>query len=77
MIVRYTRRAEGDLAKILNYLERSPRGALSVRLAIKRTIDTISQNPNIGRVAARGVIRGVPVGRYPYLIFWTVEADEI
>jgi plasmid stabilization system protein ParE len=41
MIVRYTRRAQGDLAKILNYLdERSPCGALSVRLAIKRTIDT-------------------------------------
>jgi toxin ParE1/3/4 len=53
MIVRYTRRAQGDLAKILNYLdERSPRGALSVRFAIKRTIDTISQNPNIGRLAA-------------------------
>ena len=78
MIVRYTRRARGDLAKILNDLdERSPRGALSVRLAIKRTIDTISRNPNIGRLAARGVIRGVSVGRYPYLVFWTVEADEI
>ncbi len=78
MIVRYTRQAQGDLAKILNYLdERSPRGALSVRLAIKRTIDTISQNPIIGRLAARGVIRGVSVGRYPYLVFWTVEADEI
>jgi plasmid stabilization system protein ParE len=42
MIVRYTRRAQGDLAKILNFLDaRSPRGALSVRVAIKRTIDTI------------------------------------
>ncbi|HWY80411.1 MAG TPA: hypothetical protein VNY10_00460 [Roseiarcus sp.] len=39
MIVRYTRRAQGDLTKILDYLdERSPRGALNVRLAIKRTI---------------------------------------
>jgi plasmid stabilization system protein ParE len=49
MIVRYTRRAQGDLAKILNFLDaRSPRGALSVRLAIKRTIDTIGKNPDIG-----------------------------
>jgi plasmid stabilization system protein ParE len=53
MIVRYTRRAQGDLAKILNYLdERSPRGALSVRLAIKRTIDAISHNPSIGHPTA-------------------------
>ena len=78
MIVRYTRRAQGDLAKILNDLdERSPRGALSVRLAIKRTIDTISQNPDIGQPTARRAIRGMPVGRYPYLVFWTVEAGEI
>jgi plasmid stabilization system protein ParE len=35
MIVRYTRRAQNDLANILNYLDkRSPRGALSVKLAI-------------------------------------------
>lgn len=67
MIVRYTRRAQGDLAKILNDLdERSPRGAPSVRLAIKRTIDTISRNPSIGHLTARRAIRGI-----------TVEADEI
>ena len=78
MIVRYTRRAQGDLAKILNNLdERSPRGALSVRLAIKRTIDTISHNPSIGHPTAICAIRGTPVGRYPYLVFWTDEADEI
>ena len=78
MIVRHTRRAQGDLTKILNYLdERSPRGALNVRLAIKRTIDTISHNPSIGHATARRAIRGMPVGRYPYLVFWTVEAGEI
>jgi plasmid stabilization system protein ParE len=78
MIVRYTRRAQDDLANILNYLDRrSPRGALKVKLAIKRTIDTISQNPNIGRATRVETIRGLPVGRYPYLVFWTVEAGEI
>jgi toxin ParE1/3/4 len=69
MIVRYTRRAQGDLAKILNYLdERSPRGGPSVRLAIERTIDTISHNPSIGHPTTRHAIRGMPVGRYPYLV---------
>jgi plasmid stabilization system protein ParE len=53
MIVSYTRRAQGDLTKILDYLdERSPRGALNLRLAIKRTIDTISRNPSIGNATA-------------------------
>lgn len=78
MIVRHTRRAQGNLTKILNYLdERSPRGALNVRLAIKRTIDTISHNPSIGHATARRAVRGMPAGRYPYLVFWTVEAGEI
>ncbi len=77
MIIRYTRRAQNDLTNILNYLEkRSPRGALSVRLAIKRTIDAIGDNPNIGHLTKRAV-RGAPAGRYPYLIFRTVEAGEV
>ena len=78
MIVRYTRRAQADLANILNYLDlRSSRGALSVWVAIKRTIDTISKNLDIGRLSPKDGVRGAPVGRYPYLIFWTVEAGEI
>jgi plasmid stabilization system protein ParE len=70
MIVRYTRRVQGDLTKILNYLdERSPRGALNVRLAIERTIDTISRNPSIGHATARRAIpryasRSISVSRF-------------
>jgi toxin ParE1/3/4 len=70
MIVRYTRRAQGDLTKILDYLdERSPRGALNVRLAVKRTIDTISRNPSIGHATARRAIpryasRSISVSRF-------------
>jgi plasmid stabilization system protein ParE len=69
MIVRYTRRAHNDLTNILNYLDkRSPRGALSVK-AIKRTVETIGRNPNIGHQIGRESVRGMPVGRYPYLVF--------
>jgi toxin ParE1/3/4 len=67
MIVRYTRCEANDLANILNYLDRrSPRGALSVKFAIQRTVDIMGQNPNIGHTIAREAIRGVRVGRYPY-----------
>jgi toxin ParE1/3/4 len=78
MIVRYTRRALDDLSRILDYLdERSPRGARNVKLAIKRSLDAISENPGIGRPARHGGTRGMPVGRYPYLIYWAVEANEV
>jgi len=30
-----------------------------------------------GDVAGTEAVRGAPVGRYPYLVFWTVEAGEI
>jgi toxin ParE1/3/4 len=69
MIVRYTRRALGDLSRILDYLdERSPRGALNVKLAINRSINAIGESPGLGRPTGRGGTRGMPVGRYPYLI---------
>ncbi len=78
MTVRYTRRAQNDLTKILDYLdERSPRGALSVKQAIKRAVEAIGENPGVGRPTGKGEIRGMPVSRYPYLIYWTVEADEV
>ena len=78
MIVRFTRRAHSDLTEILDYIDmRSPRGAMSVKLAIKRAIDMIGDNPGVGRLTGKGAIRGMPVGRYPYLIYWTVEGNEI
>jgi toxin ParE1/3/4 len=78
MNARYTRRALSDLSRILDYLdERSPCGALNVKLAIRRAVDAIGENPGIGRPTGRGGMRGMPVGRYPYLIYWTVEANEV
>jgi toxin ParE1/3/4 len=78
MIVRYSRRAESDLAEILDYIEeRSPQGAHKVKLAIKRAIETIGQNPNVGHSTGRGAVRGSSVGKYPYLVYWTIEADEV
>jgi toxin ParE1/3/4 len=78
MIVRYSRRAQRDLERILNYLDaRSPRGALNVKRAIKRAIGTIGENPSIGHPSGNGATRGFPAGRYPYVIYWTVEDGEV
>lgn len=79
MTVRYSSRAIGDLAEIADYLiARSPRGAQSVETAIHRTIEVIASFPGAGRgLRQRPTVRVMPVGRYPYLVFYTARNDEI
>lgn len=79
MTIRYSSRAIGDLAEIADYLiARSPRGAQSVEAAIHRTIEVIASFPGAGRtLRQRPTVRVVPVGRYPYLVFYTARTDEI
>lgn len=77
MKVRYTPRAHDDLGAILSYIERhSPQGARNVMRALHRTIELIGQYPQSGRLAGEQGTRVLPVGRYPYLIYWSVEAGE-
>ena len=77
MRVRYTPRAIGDLAAILRYLnEHSPQGLRNVRRAIDNTERLIGQYPQVGRMSKETGTRVLPAGRYPYLIYWTIEADE-
>jgi toxin ParE1/3/4 len=77
MRVRYTPQARNDLTQILAYLiERSPGGARNVRSAIDRTIQLIGEHPHAGRLAGEQGTRVLPAGRYPYLIYWSIEAGE-
>ena len=78
MRVRYTRRSRADLLAILNYLnERSPQGARNVDRALKKAIDLIGEHPHVGRHAGEQESRVLPVGRYPYLIYWSVEGGDV
>ncbi len=78
MRVRYTPRARSDLQSILQYIdERSPRGARNVKRAIQKTIELIGEFPEGGRRAGEQTTRVLPAGRYPYLIYWSVEAGEV
>jgi toxin ParE1/3/4 len=77
MRVRCTPRARSDLRSILQYIdERGSRGALNVKRAIQRTIKLLGEFPESGRVSGEEGVRGLPAGRYPYLIYWTVEGGE-
>jgi plasmid stabilization system protein ParE len=77
MRVRYTPQASGDLEKILRYLnEHSAQGLRNVKRAIDRTERLIEQFPQGGRRSKETGTRVLPAGRYPYLIYWTIEAGE-
>jgi plasmid stabilization system protein ParE len=77
--LRYSPRVRRDLAEIADYLTaRSPKGALSVERRIRKTIDLITAFPGAGRrLDQRPAVRVMPIGRYPYVVFYTLNADEI
>ena len=77
MKVRYTPRARNDIVQIAGYLsERSLVGARNVRHAIDRVIELIGEHPHSGRRAGEQGTRMLPVGHYPYIVYWKIEADE-
>jgi toxin ParE1/3/4 len=78
MRVRYTPRARSDLQSILRYIdERSPRGAGSLKRAVRKTIELIAEFPESGRLTGEQATRVLPAGRYPYLIYWAIKENEI
>jgi plasmid stabilization system protein ParE len=78
MRVRFTRRSQADATAIFNYLdEKSPQGANSVKRAFKKAVELIGDYPHVGRHSGEQDTRVLPVGRYPYLIYWSIEADEV
>lgn len=78
MKVRYTRRSRADLIGILDYLmAQSPQGARNVRRAFEKTVEMIGDFPNAGRKSGEQDTRVLPVGHYPYLIYWAIEAGEV
>lgn len=80
MKVRFTSRATQDLAAIGDYLrERNPRAAGKVRTAILRSLETLVMFPNMGRRQRVEGVRKIVTRRYPYLVYYTVDAgnDEV
>jgi plasmid stabilization system protein ParE len=78
MKVRYSASASADVGEILSYLEvRNPRAASSVAAAIEATVTRIVQFPQSAQLTDAPGIRAVPAGRYPYLIFYATDGDEI
>ena len=78
MRVRYTLRARSDLRAILQYIDkRDSRGAQNIKRAIRKTIQLIGEFPESGRHSGEQSTRVLPAGRYPYLLYWAVEAGDV
>jgi toxin ParE1/3/4 len=75
----YSPRAIADIIDIADYLKaRSPTGAHAVQLRIERSIALLAEFPGAGRtLAQRPQVRVMPLGRYPYLIFYTVSGEVL
>src|SRR5271165_2058590 len=78
MIVRFTQRAENDLAAILDYLVAlSPESARRVAASLEETIRIIADHPFGARKTARPMLLVKIVPRYPYKIFYRVREDAV
>lgn len=67
----------GRLRQVIDYLSnQNLQGAHNVKRALDATIDLIGDFPQCGKLAGEQGVRVLPVGRYPYLVYWSVEAGE-
>ena len=78
MNVVYAPRALRDLQGLSAYLvERSPAGAGNVLAAIRSSINTLSYFPEIGPLVDDAGHRRISVPRYPYVIFYRIDTDDL
>jgi toxin ParE1/3/4 len=78
MKARFSDTALIELEEIFTYIAAdNPNAAAEVIRRIKHVVTTIGEFPEIGHEADEPNSRMLSVGRYPYLIFYTVAADEV
>jgi plasmid stabilization system protein ParE len=77
--ITYSPRAVADLAGIGDYLyERNPWAAAAVERRIRTIVELAGQFPASGRtLEQRSIVRVIPLGNYPYLVFYTVSGEEL
>lgn len=78
MKLRYTPRAKLDLAEIYDYIaQENPPAARRVILLIRNAAETLPQNPQIGRVGRLARTRELTVDRFPFMLAYRIESEEI
>jgi toxin ParE1/3/4 len=78
MKLRYTRRARIDIDGIHDWISRhNPQAAAAVVDRIRKTAELLSEHPGLGRETDIPGIRVLSVPRCPYLVYHTLEGDEV
>ena len=78
MKLRYTPRARLDLAEIHDYIaQENPQAARQVVAIIRKAAEVLTQNPLVGRAGRIAGTRELTVGRFPFMLAYRVDADEI
>jgi toxin ParE1/3/4 len=78
MRARYTEAALAELGNIFSYIAQHNRvAAAQVVARIEDAAARLARFPQMGTPKYKPGVRMIPLRRYPFLIFYTVEADEI
>jgi toxin ParE1/3/4 len=78
MRLRYTETALIEVNEIFSYIsDRNAPAAKRVVARIERTIQNLVDFPEMAQEADEAGVRRMPVAQYPFIVFYTVEADEI
>ena len=78
MKLRYTPRAKLDLAEIHDYIaQENSQAARRVILLNRKSAETLPQNPQIGRVGRIFGTRELTVVRFPFMLAYRIESEEI
>ncbi len=78
MKVRFTRAALSELDAIADYIKQNnPAAAMQVEAVIRNTAAMLGHFPRMGHPKYRPGVRMMPIRRYPYLIFYAIESDEV
>ena len=78
MRIRYTETALVEVKEIFSYLSaRNASAAKRVVARVERTIRNLSDVPEMAQAADEAGVRRMPVGRYPFIVFYSIEGDEI
>jgi plasmid stabilization system protein ParE len=78
MRIRWSRRAERELEAIYDYhASRSPAAAARIVLRIKYGVDLAATQPFAAPVFGRGPLRKLVITQTRYLVFYTIEQDEL
>ena len=78
MKLRYTPRAKLDLAEIHDYIaQENTQAARRVLQLIRKAADTLLKNSQLGRTGRIAGTRELTVGRFPFMLAYRIEAEEI